>query len=123
MTIRERIKRLTKRKYEHYNNEFYHSRAWKQARQKALARDHYLCQICLQRGEITPATTVHHIKPIRADGSTANKLNPNNLITVCAACHNALHREKPMAVGDKQRKIKGIRRGDVKVFKANPEQW
>lgn len=112
---------MSNRKYLNYNDRFYKSRAWKATRLEVLRRDNYLCRICLRRGVVTPANTVHHIKPIRVDDSIENKLNTNNLITVCAACHNKLHREKPMTRGRKLTKLKAEQRGDIFVFHANPE--
>ena len=39
--------------------------AWKQLRCERLAKDNYLCQRCLKRKRIVPATMVHHIKPVK----------------------------------------------------------
>jgi 5-methylcytosine-specific restriction enzyme A len=65
---------------------FYHSREWERIRQAALARDHYLCQHCLQHNRITRATIVDHIVPIAVDWS--RRLDINNLQSLCQACHN-----------------------------------
>lgn len=72
--------------------EFYHSPAWIATRQAVLARDHYLCQRCLKQGRITPADTVHHIVELREDWS--RRLDMTNLVSLCAACHNAVHGRK-----------------------------
>ncbi|MCD7134037.1 HNH endonuclease [Limosilactobacillus rudii] len=84
-----------------------------------LQRDNYLCQVCKRAGRITPATTVHHIKAVRVD--YGKRLDPNNLETICKACHNAEHNERAKSLHDKQEKIKSARRSDVFVFNANPE--
>jgi len=68
---------------------FYKSRAWQAARRRALIRDHYLCQDCLEQNRITQADTVHHRVEISKDWS--KRLDLNNLVSLCAACHNARH--------------------------------
>ena len=78
---------------EHIRNQkaksFYKSRAWQAARHRALIRDHYLCQDCLKEGRITQADTVHHRVEISKDWS--KRLDIDNLISLCASCHNAHH--------------------------------
>lgn len=68
---------------------FYKSRAWQAIRRRALIRDHYLCQDCLKENRITQADTVHHRVEISKDWS--KRLDLNNLVSLCAACHNARH--------------------------------
>jgi len=68
---------------------FYKSTAWKKCRKAVLARDNYLCQYCLQVGRLRPATTVHHKQHLREDRERA--LDADNLISLCAACHNTAH--------------------------------
>ena len=48
-------------------------------REKVLARDHYLCRVCLAADPLV----VHHRRPANA---------PSALITLCRACHARLHR-------------------------------
>lgn len=103
-------------KYGTYNDEFYHSQEWQALRRQALERDRHLCQICLRKGKLTFANTVHHIKPIRA--FKGRKLELDNLLTVCPSCHNKIHREKPMAKKKKIQKIKNYT-NSVKVFRPN----
>ncbi|MCS1351158.1 HNH endonuclease [Mechercharimyces sp. CAU 1602] len=71
---------------------FYRSRAWKKAREFVLARDHYLCQRCWRNGKLTPAEVVHHVHPLKERPERA--LDADNLVSVCATCHNKLHPEK-----------------------------
>ncbi|MCW8090151.1 HNH endonuclease [Lactobacillus jensenii] len=109
---------MSERRYNNYNNDFYHSKEWKQLRLQALERDLYQCQECLKHGKHTFATTVHHVVPIRADRSEA--LRVDNLETVCPSCHNLLHPEKLKGLKAKQRinkahKLRGV------IFHANPE--
>ncbi|MCT3348933.1 HNH endonuclease [Lactobacillus hominis] len=111
---------MTERKYKTNNNEFYHSKEWRRLRKQALDRDHRLCQVCLRKGKLTFATTVHHIKPIRA--FKGQKLELDNLLTVCPACHNSLHREKPMDLRKKNRQLKNYT-NSVKTFRPNPDNF
>ena len=68
---------------------FYKSRAWQAARYRALTRDNYLCQECLRQGRITRADTVHHKVELKQDWS--KRLQLDNLVSLCAECHNRLH--------------------------------
>lgn len=56
---------------------------WEKLRDIVLARDNYLCQICLESYRITPATEVDHILP-KAKGGTDD---PDNLQSICNDCH------------------------------------
>lgn len=110
---------VTSRRYKVKYDSFYHSKEWQVVRRQVLDRDHYLCQVCKRAGRITPASTVHHITPVRVDYS--KRLDPANLETICPACHNAEHRERAQSLKDKRGKIKAARRNDVFTFSANPE--
>jgi 5-methylcytosine-specific restriction endonuclease McrA len=55
------------------------------ARATALARDGGQCVLCGARDE----PTAHHILPRAIGGPNS----PENLITICRACHEALNRE------------------------------
>lgn len=107
------------KRYSKTYDKFYHSPEWQAVRQQVLDRDCYLCQVCKRAGRVTPATTVHHIVPVRVDYS--KRLDPANLETICKACHNAEHTERAKSLHDKQVKLKAERRPDVFEFKANPE--
>lgn len=111
---------MTKYRYDTNNDDFYHSQAWRKLRLQALERDKHLCQVCLQHNELTFADTVHHIKPIRQN--EAKKLSLNNLISVCRKCHNELHREKPMTLKKKKRRLNNYT-NLVKMFTSNRETW
>lgn len=82
---------------------WYHTPAWRRMRQLALHRDKYLCQECLRQGKITPATEVHHIKPLEEYPELA--LNINNLESLCWECHEKTKR-KPKDIPDGVRVIK-----------------
>ncbi|MBA4543843.1 HNH endonuclease [Thermoactinomyces daqus] len=83
---------------------FYQSRAWQRCRAAVLARDNHLCQVCLKKGRLTPANTVHHIEHLTDNPSRA--LDESNLISICATCHNKLHPEKGQGKPKQQRKRK-----------------
>lgn len=112
---------MNKRQYKTNNDAFYKSKEWKFLRLEALQRDNYLCVECLKNGKITPADTVHHIKPLRIDQTGAEDLN--NLETVCRACHNKLHRERPKTLKKKKLNIAAQKSKNIMVFGPNPEQW
>lgn len=87
-------KRLEQRHYDRHHRDqksaaFYRSPEWLAVREAVLVRDHGLCQRCLWEGRITPADTVHHIVELREDWS--RRLDPANLVSLCQACHNAVH--------------------------------
>ncbi|WP_017435133.1 HNH endonuclease [Saccharococcus caldoxylosilyticus] len=87
---RQRTRRNDKEYDKHKRNQqaraFYHSREWERLRQAALARDHYLCQHCLQHNRITRAVIVDHIVPISVDWS--KRLSLDNTQSLCHPCHN-----------------------------------
>lgn len=63
---------------------------WVQMREQIMRRDSYLCQPCMTKGHVTPATEVHHIKA-KADGGTDD---PGNLVAICRGCHDDATREQ-----------------------------
>ena len=72
---------------------FYHSSLWLKVRMVVVVRDHALCMDCL-KNNIVPLPlyhTVHHIIPIKNDYN--KRLDINNLICLCEACHQRRHRE------------------------------
>lgn len=71
---------------------FYHTSAWRRNRLLALQRDHYLCQACLARGKITPATEVHHVKELEDHPELGLELS--NLQSLCWYCHEETKRRK-----------------------------
>ena len=77
---------------------FYKSAAWRRIRKAALERDHYLCQDCMAakaRGEMVrprTATVVHHVLTVEQRPDL--RLEMDNLVSLCDACHNKRHPEK-----------------------------
>lgn len=71
------------------------NKLWKEQRQKALERDGYVCQRCgLDRAEHREKygqdLNVHHIKPAREFDVHEKMHDLDNLIVLCAVCHNKL---------------------------------
>lgn len=59
---------------------------WRKYRERYLA-EHPLCVAHLAKGEVVPATVVHHRKPHKGD--QALFWDPNNHEASCAPCHDA----------------------------------
>ncbi|MBS7696258.1 MAG: HNH endonuclease [Chelatococcus sp.] len=53
-----------------------------------------LCERCDQRGIITPADTVNHVKPHKGDWSLF--IDPTNHQSVCKACHDSIVKAEEM---------------------------
>lgn len=75
---------------------FYKSKIWKAKRKEIINRDNNECQLCKIRGKVTTGQMtkldVHHIKFLESNWEL--RLNNENLITLCASCHNEMHPEK-----------------------------
>lgn len=73
-----------------------HTSRWLRLRRDVLSA-HPLCQDCLERGELTPACEVHHVRPVEEAAGYAGKArlmyDPANLRALCHACHVARHVE------------------------------
>lgn len=73
-----------------------HKSRWLRLRKSVLSA-HPLCESCEVRGEITPATEVHHVTPVSHGVTLADKerlmFNPLNLRALCHGCHVAAHME------------------------------
>ncbi len=68
------------------NQQFYHSAAWKRARELIRIRDNGLCIECLNQKRITVGTIVDHIIPIKQNWN--KRLDEDNLQLLCQSCHN-----------------------------------
>ena len=81
--------------YGHYN-----------VRQYALWRDGYTCRICGMHGSVRKGVPlhVHHLESRRVGGDA-----PDNLVTLCTACHDKLHKGIIMAADIKKRKRRSTR--------------
>ena len=78
--------------YQHLIN----SHRWLRLRRDLLTR-HPLCQRCQAEGRLTPATEVHHIRPVEEAVGRAAKAalmyDPHNLRALCHNCHVLTHTE------------------------------
>lgn len=68
------------------SKQFYHSSAWKRARDLIRIRDNGLCIECLNQKRITVGTIVDHIIPIKQNWN--KRLDEDNLQLLCQSCHN-----------------------------------
>lgn len=75
---------------------FYTTRAWRKAREAALADAGGLCQICLGKGLIVPAVHVHHKVHLTPENlsNPMIALDSSNLMALCEECHAEQHRTK-----------------------------
>lgn len=82
-------------KHVRYNNDnskysqFYHTSQWRNLRRHKLLLDP-LCEVCMEQGRMTKAQVVDHQIELRDPiGGWENRLNLDNLKSMCHACHNA----------------------------------
>ena len=70
----------------------YNDTRWRKERDTFL-KEHPLCDDCLAKGKITPATDVHHIRsPFQHGEINYNLLlDYDNLMALCKDCHGNLH--------------------------------
>lgn len=82
-------KRLSQKEYNENKrdqdaNKFYNSTSWKQVRNYVVARDFNICQVC---GNVaTDRKIVDHIHRLKS--SNDERLDTNNLWTLCYRCHD-----------------------------------
>lgn len=80
--------------HRYINQRFYQSPEWKSVRNKVIIRDNG-CDMGLEGYPIFGSVYIHHIVPITEDeiihGDEDLLLNPQNLICVSFATHNAIH--------------------------------
>lgn len=98
-----------------------HTGRWLRLRRNVLTA-HPLCQRCRQQGLLTPATEVHHIKPVEEALSKKEKerrmYDEHNVQALCHACHVRVHTEMGRCgrEANKQRKAKQAREVIEKFF-------
>lgn len=70
----------------------YNNSTWRKMRDTYL-KEHAVCQDCISKGKITPATDVHHIKSPFKNGEINYSLllDYTNLISLCKECHGNRH--------------------------------
>lgn len=75
------------------NQRFYTSREWKDLRYQIIARDQG-CDLGVDGYEITDKIHIHHMNPVTKEdllGDRSGILDPDQLICVSHATHNAIH--------------------------------
>lgn len=84
---------------EYYNERrrIYDSARWRRLSRLKL-RQCPLCELCKERGAITPAEDVHHIVPFMEgkDSVERNSLaySYENLLSLCKKCHQSIHNSR-----------------------------
>lgn len=77
-----------------HSSGFYNTGAWRRLRDTYL-KLHPLCEICCEHEKVTPAEHVHHRIPFDRGETEQEKwelfLSEKNLMSLCPACHMALH--------------------------------
>lgn len=70
----------------------YNNSTWRKMRDTYL-KEHAVCQDCISKGKITPATDIHHIKSPFKDGEINYSLllDYTNLVSLCKECHGQRH--------------------------------
>lgn len=110
---------------------FYKRKEWIKLKNQILKENHYECAICKKQGKIKRydidkngnkrlLSTVHHVQYVRTHPELAlsrtytyNGKTYVNLIPVCKACHNRIHKRFNKTTA-KAKKPKGF---------SNEEQW
>lgn len=73
-----------------------HSPQWLRLRRERLT-EHPLCERCEADGYVTPASEIHHIRPVEYGINYAEKrrlmYDPANLMALCHDCHVRVHTE------------------------------
>ena len=82
----------------------YNDSRWRPLREAVMMRDGGLCQECLQKGRLTPATQVHHkVSPFQIGLSDADfnyyAWSMENLEAICQECHAAIHSREGQTKG------------------------
>ena len=70
----------------------YNNSTWRKMRDTYL-KEHAVCQDCISKGKITPATDIHHIKSPFKNGEINYSLllDYTNLVSLCKECHGQRH--------------------------------
>lgn len=77
-----------------FAHKFYSSWDWRQCKDGYLRHVGHLCERCARKGQIKPATQVHHKKRLTPANISdpAVTLNWENLEALCDECHQEEHR-------------------------------
>lgn len=81
-------------KHDDKSAEYYNSNAWHSLRNEYYVK-HPLCECCMSHDRVTAADHVHHKIPFLTGLTDTERwqllLDETNLMSVCTACHSALH--------------------------------
>ena len=79
-----------------HKKRFYDTKTWHNLRAVKLMKQP-LCERCLSKGHVEPATEVHHIKPFgwapTHDEQWKLFTDEDNLMSLCERCHKEIHKE------------------------------
>lgn len=98
---------------------------WRRLRLRLL-REHPLCSKCEREGRVTAATEVHHIRPVERGSNIKEKAllayDPDNLETLCHACHVETHRQggKSTKTENRQRQREKAKSFNKKYISGRP---
>ncbi|NQT60042.1 MAG: HNH endonuclease [Bacteroidetes bacterium] len=85
--------KLAARTYERYkrnpDSKKRYGYQWRKISKQYLA-EHPFCELCIQKGRMTPATLVHHTRNVSEGGTN----DEENLMALCASCHSHLHAQR-----------------------------
>lgn len=77
-------------------NKLIHTNKWLRLRRNVLTK-HPICQRCEAEGRLTPATEVHHVRPVEEAFSKVERVqrmyDPHNVRALCHDCHVKTHTE------------------------------
>lgn len=75
--------------------EAYNNTTWRKLRETYM-KSHPICERCLEKGKVTPAEDIHHIKSPFRNGviNYGLLLDDKNLMSVCKTCHAEIHNEQ-----------------------------
>lgn len=93
LKLRGQVAHSTFGRDRYINQAFYTSAQWREVRQAVILRDNG-CDMGLPGFEIHSGLYIHHMNPITAediDSANPDILDPEFLITVTHATHNAIH--------------------------------
>lgn len=102
--------------------QFYGSAKWKQVRAGYLSYRKGLCERCLKRGYIVPATEVHHKVRLTRDNVNDDRITTNytNLEALCTDCHIKEHENDARYRYQKHNGYKDNRRYKVDMGTGKP---
>ncbi len=97
---RERVRGNWKKEEKYKEREkFYDSPAWRKLRAFKMNLNP-ACELCLAKGKLVRAYMVDHITPINQGG---DRLDQNNLQSLCNSCHQRKRQAEGMQAREKKR--------------------